>query len=61
MTTNSSELRTLLIGPVIGLPIELLLIHILWINLLTDSMQSISLSFEKAEKDIMLRPPRPRQ
>jgi Ca2+-transporting ATPase len=58
MTTNSSELLTLLIGPIIGLPIALLPIHILWINLVSDGLPAISLSFEKEEKDIMNRPPR---
>ena len=61
MTTNSSELWTLLLGPIIGLPVALLPIHILWINLVTDGLPAISLSFEKAEKDIMNRPPRPPQ
>jgi Ca2+-transporting ATPase len=61
MTTNSSELWTLLIGPIIGLPIALLPIHILWINLVTDGLPAISLSFEKAEENIMNRPPRPPQ
>ena len=58
MTTNSSELLTLLIGPIIGLPIALLPIHILWINLVSDGLPAISLSFEKEEKDIMNRVPR---
>ena len=58
MTTNSGELLILLLGPVIGLPIALLPVHILWINLVTDGLPAISLSFEKAEKDIMQRPPR---
>ena len=61
MTTNSSELLTLLLGPMIGLPIALLPIHILWINLVSDGLPAISLSFEKEEKDIMNRPPRPPQ
>lgn len=61
MTTNAGELWTLLLGPVIGLPIALLPIHILWINLISDGLPAISLSFEKAEKDIMNRPPRPSQ
>lgn len=61
MTTNSSELWTLLLGPVIGLPIALLPIHILWINLVSDGLPAISLSFEHAEKNIMNRPPRPPQ
>jgi Ca2+-transporting ATPase len=45
----------------IGLPVALLPIHILWINLVSDGLPAISLSFEKAEKDIMNRPPRPPQ
>jgi len=61
MTTNSGELWTLLLGPIIGLPIALLPIHILWINLISDGLPAIALSFEKAEKDIMKRPPRPPQ
>jgi P-type Ca2+ transporter type 2C len=61
MTTNSGELWTLLLGPIFGLPVALLPIHILWINLVTDGLPAISLSFEKAEKDIMKRPPRPPQ
>jgi len=58
MTTNSGELWTLLLGPMIGLPVALLPIHILWINLVSDGLPAISLSFEKAEKNIMNRPPR---
>ncbi len=61
MTTNSGELWTLLLGPLLGLPIALLPIHILWINLVSDGLPAIALSFEKAEKDIMKRPPRPPQ
>jgi Ca2+-transporting ATPase len=59
MTTNSSEIWTLLLGPIIGMPVALLPIHILWINLVSDGLPAISLSFEKAEKDVMNRPPRP--
>ncbi|MFA6059147.1 MAG: cation-translocating P-type ATPase [Taibaiella sp.] len=61
MTTNSSELLVLLLGPMMGLPIALLPIHILWINLVSDGLPAISLSFEREEKNIMNRPPRPPQ
>jgi P-type Ca2+ transporter type 2C len=61
MTTNSSELWTLLVGPILGLPIALLPIHILWINLVSDGLPAISLSLEKAESNVMSRPPRPQQ
>lgn len=59
MTTNSGEIWTLLIAPLIGLPIPLLPVHILWVNLVSDGLPAVSLSFEKADKKIMQRPPRP--
>jgi len=61
LTTNSAELAILLFGPLFGLPVALLPIHILWMNLITDGLPAISLSFEKAENEIMQRPPRPPQ
>ncbi len=61
MTTNSGELWTLLLGPILGLPVALLPIHILWINLVSDGLPAIALSYEKAEKNIMHRSPRPPQ
>jgi len=59
LTTNSSEMLTLLLGPLLGMPVALLPIHILWINLVSDGLPAIALSFQGAEKDIMTRPPRP--
>lgn len=61
MTTNAGEVWTLLLAPLLGLPIPLLPIHILWINFLTDSLPGIALSFEKEEPNLMQRPPRPPQ
>jgi P-type Ca2+ transporter type 2C len=58
MTCNSAEIWTIFLAPVIGLPIPLLPIHILWINLVTDGLPGIALASEKAEHDIMKRPPR---
>jgi Ca2+-transporting ATPase len=58
MTCNSAEIWTIFLAPLIGLPIPLLPIHILWINLVTDSLPGLALSTEKAEKNIMQRPPR---
>ena len=58
MTCNGAEIWTIFLAPVLGLPIPLLPIHILWINLVTDGLPGLALSAEKAEKNIMNRPPR---
>ncbi|MBK9270403.1 MAG: cation-translocating P-type ATPase [Saprospiraceae bacterium] len=59
MTCNSAEIWTLFLAPFVGLPIPLLPVHILWINLVTDGLPGLALAGERAEKDIMSRPPRP--
>jgi P-type Ca2+ transporter type 2C len=58
MTCNSAEIWTIFLAPLVGLPMPLLPIHILWINLVTDGLPGLALSAEKAEKNVMQRPPR---
>ena len=58
MTGNSGEIWTLFLAPFLGLPIPLLAIHILWINLITDGLPGLALACERAERNIMNRPPR---
>ena len=58
MTCNGAEIWTLFMAPLLGLPVPLLPIHILWINLVTDGLPGLALAGEKAERDIMKRPPR---
>ncbi len=59
MTSNSGEIWTMFLAPILGLPIPLLPIHILWINLVTDGLPGLALTAESAEQDLMKRPPRP--
>ena len=59
LSCNLAEVLTITLAPVLGMPIPLLPIHILWINLVTDGLPGITLTAEPAEPDIMKRPPRP--
>ena len=59
MTCNGAEVWTIFLAPLLGMPIPLLPIHILWINLVTDGLPALALANEKAEPDVMQRPPRP--
>ena len=58
IATNIGEIVTIFLGLILGLKSPLLAIHLLWINLVTDSIPAIALGLEKPDKDIMNRKPR---
>ena len=57
LTGNAGEIVVMLSGPIMGMPIPLLPIQILWINLVTDGVPAIALGYEEAEHNVMDRPP----
>ena len=57
LTCNASEIAVMLLGPLLGMPIPLLPLQILWMNLVTDGLPALALGVEPAEKNVMRRPP----
>lgn len=55
---NIGEVLAIFFNIVLGGPLILIPIQILWINLVTDTVTALSLSVEKAEKNIMHKLPR---
>ena len=60
LASNVGEIIVMLLGPLLGMPLPLLPLQILWINLLTDGLPALALGVEPAEGDAMRRPPRAR-
>lgn len=57
ISTNIGEVLVLFIAVLFNWATPLLPIHILWINLVTDSLPALALSVDPAEPGIMRRPP----
>jgi Ca2+-transporting ATPase len=58
LACNAGEIWALFLAPLVGLPLPLLPIHILWINLVTDGLPGLALAVEPAERGVMRLPPR---
>ena len=58
ISCNIGEIFLLLVTSVFNLGTPLLPIHILWVNLVTDSLPALALSVDPAEADVMKRKPR---
>jgi Ca2+-transporting ATPase len=57
-SANISEIATIFVAVVLGLPAPLLPLQILWVNLVTDTFPAMALIRDPAEPDVMGRPPR---
>ena len=58
LSCNMGEILTMFGGIILGLPVPLLPIQILWVNLVTDGLPAIALGMEPGESGIMNRKPR---
>ena len=59
LTSNAGEIFVMLFGPLLGMPLPLTALQILWINLVTDGLPGLALAVEPAEHGTMRRPPYP--
>ncbi|MCA9189445.1 MAG: HAD-IC family P-type ATPase, partial [Planctomycetales bacterium] len=59
MTSNAGEVWVMVIGPLLGMPLPLLPLQILWVNLVTDGLPGLALAVEPAERETMHRAPYP--
>lgn len=55
---NLGEVFVLLGSSAAGFPLPLAPIHVLWLNLVTDTVPALALAFEPGSPDLMARPPR---
>jgi len=58
---NSGEIITMLLAILIGLPLPLRPIQILWVNLVTDGLPALALGVEEPDREIMNAPPRKKE
>jgi Ca2+-transporting ATPase len=59
LSCNAGEIMVMFVSSLIGLPVPLLPIQILWVNLVTDGLPALALGVDPVAPNIMKRPPRP--
>lgn len=55
---NTGELIVMLSAVLLGWPLPLLPLHLLWINLVTDGLPALALATDPIDPDVLNRPPR---
>ncbi len=58
LTGNTAELALMLGASVLGVPLPLLPLHLLWINLVTDGLPALALVMDPPLPGVLRRPPR---
>ena len=58
ISTGFAEVLLFMLALLIGLPLPLLAVQLLWLNLVTNGIQDVALAFEGGDPRVMNRPPR---
>ena len=58
ISSNMGEVLTIFAASLLGFPLPLIAVQLLWMNLLTDGVPALALGIDPPAKNIMLRPPR---
>lgn len=58
LSTNTGEILVMLLSLIVGLPLPLIAVQVLFINLVTDAFYDIGLAVEPKHADVLHRPPR---
>ena len=58
ISTGAAEIVLLTLAVVLGVPLPLLPVQLLWLNLVTNGIQDVALAFEPNEGDVLNRQPR---
>jgi Ca2+-transporting ATPase len=61
LSCNAAEIMIIFLAILLGWPVPLTAIQLLWLNLVTDGAPALALGTEPGDPDIMDRPPRPPQ
>ena len=59
LSTGAAEVALFAFALVAGLPLPLFAVQLLWLNLVTNGIQTVALAFEAGEPKILSSPPRP--
>lgn len=58
LASNVGEIMTMFLAMMMGMPLPLVPIQILWVNLVTDGLPAMALGIDQPEKDLMQQKPR---
>jgi magnesium-transporting ATPase (P-type) len=61
LATNGAQALTIVVAVLLGEQLPITAVQILWVNMVTAVTLALALAFERAEADVMQRPPRRRE